>query len=106
MPAPKRRTGFAWRFWLSVFLGFITAGVVEVIARNPRYDMLIEMTGAALWPAKYVAHLVYPLGPHSGAGVGNWGYVYYSADIVSFILMWLVVITALWGTRSNMVRPH
>jgi len=64
MPAPKRRTGFAWRFWLSVFLGFITAGVVEVIARNPRYDMLIEMTGAALWPAKYVAHLIYPLGPH------------------------------------------
>lgn len=106
MAAIKRRTGFAWRFWLSVFLGFITAGVVEVIARNPRYDMLIEMTNAALMPANYVAHLVYPLGPHSGPGVANWGYVYYSADIVSFTLMWLIVITALYGTRSQMIRPH
>lgn len=103
--AARRRTGLVWRFWLSVFLGFITAGVVEVVARTPRYDILIEMTGFFLIPANYVARKVFPMGPHTGTAVADWGYVYYSADIGFFILFWLVIITALWGTRSHMVRP-
>lgn len=102
----KRRTGFVWRFWLSVFLGIITAGLVEVVARTPRYDMLIEMSGFFLRPANYVAKLVFPTGPHSGAAMQNWGYVYYSADIAFFTLSWLIVLTALWGSRSRLVRPN
>ncbi|HLJ79623.1 MAG TPA: hypothetical protein VKT75_19560, partial [Acidobacteriaceae bacterium] len=94
----KRRTGFIWRFWLSVFLGIITAGIVEVIARTPRYDVLIELSGYFLAPANYVAKLVFPTGPHAGDGLQNWNYVYYSADIVFFTLSWLIVLTALYGT--------
>lgn len=102
----KRRTGFVWRFWLSVFLGIITAGIVEVIARTPRYEVLIELSGYFLAPANYVAKLVFPLGPHVGAALQNWSYVYYSADIGFFVVLWLIILTALYGTRSRLVRPN
>lgn len=102
----RRRTGFIWRFWLSVFLGILTAGVVEVIARTPRYEVLIELSGYFLAPANYVAKRFFPTGPHAGPGMQDWAYVYYSADIAFFVVVWLIILTALWTTRSRLVRPN
>lgn len=102
----KRTKWFIWRFWLSVFLGILTAGIVEVVARTPRYEVLTELSGYFLAPANYIARLVFPTGPHAGPGLQNWNYIYYSADIAFFTLSWLIVLSALWSTRSRLIRPN
>ncbi|HTV16572.1 MAG TPA: hypothetical protein VME68_17765 [Acidobacteriaceae bacterium] len=96
----KRRSPVPARFVISLLLGAATVGFIGFSATRLSYSILIsEVTTYAQQPGLMLARLFNPTPP-------PWGLLFVSCSIGIYTIAWFIVLTMVWSTRSNVVRPH
>jgi hypothetical protein len=96
----KRRSGAPARLLVSLFLGAATVGFIGFAATRLAYnELLSEVATYAQEPGMMVARMFNPTPP-------PWGALDVGCSIGVYTLIWFIILTMVWQTRSAVVRPH
>jgi hypothetical protein len=80
---PKQR--FIWSLALGMATSILGALAETYLPYGPTKERLID---AISTPGALIVGLLYPQGPHTGGGVGLWGYYVIAVNFVVYVLFW------------------
>jgi multisubunit Na+/H+ antiporter MnhB subunit len=96
----KRRSTAPIRFVVSLFLGAATVGFIAFSATKLSGNTLIsEVTTYAQTPGLSLARLITPT-------PAPWGGLVVGCGIAVYTVLWFIILSMIWHTRSASVRPH